>query len=55
MRIIVIVFMTVVATACGFANTATSALTGQPTEYRFADGVRCYYSQSGSMSCVVVK
>lgn len=31
----------------------------RPTEFRYADGVRCYYiqyySQSGSLSCVVVR
>ena len=45
----------IVSAACGPANTTTSMLTGKPNEYRYEDGVRCYASQSNSISCVVVK
>ena len=41
--------------ACGPVNTTTSVLSGKPNEYRYEDGVRCYASQSNSISCVVVK
>ncbi len=54
-KILLVVALTMIVSGCGAVNTVSSVVTGRPTEYRFDDGVRCYYSQSGSLSCVVVK
>lgn len=54
-KLIAILVSVVLVSACGTASQIGSSISGRPTEYRFDDGVRCYYSQTGSLSCLVVK
>jgi hypothetical protein len=52
---LVLVTTVLLSTACGSINQMGSAISGQPTEYHYPNGVSCYYSQSGSLSCVKVR
>lgn len=40
--------------ACGAIDRVGATVGGRPTEHRMNDGVRCYESQTGSLSCVVL-
>jgi hypothetical protein len=53
--IVIAVFTLLVSTGCGMGNRWGAIVGGGLTEHRPTDTVRCYESQSGSLSCVVVR